>query len=240
MTNETNSKSKGIVLSLGLIASALVLATGLVCAVKRFKEAERSVSVRGLAEKDVEANLAIWSINWTVASDNLNDLSNTLAQQSKEIQTYLTSNGLSLSEIELQPAAIRDKKADYYNQQPMDFRYSGKGNLAVKTADIKAVKTCLSKMDELIKKGIVLGENGFITPPEFLYTDLNTVKPEMIATATKNAREAANKFAQDSDSQLGKIRRANQGLFEIFNRDNLTPEKKTIRVVTTVEYNLED
>lgn len=223
----------------GLALASLILSAGIVCAVSRFKDADRVVAVRGLAEKDVEANLAIWAINWSVTSHDLNELSATLARQSEQIRAFLLSSGVLEKEIEVQPAAIRDKKAEMYNQQELEFRYSGKGNLAVKSPNIAAIKKAVANMDGLLQLGIVFGDNGFITYPEYLYTDLNSVKPEMIAQATKNAREGAIKFAEDSESKLGKIKRASQGLFEIFNRDSLSPEKKTIRVVTTVEYRLE-
>lgn len=244
MNDETKSKNCSLrIFSAsfwGPVLAAIILASGFVCAVKRFKDADRVVVVRGLAEKDVEANLVIWSITWTVTSNDLKELSQTLTRQSREIQGYLRGRKIAANEIEVRPAGIRDLTADSYNQQQLAFRYSAKGNLAVKTSNVAGVKAALAGMDQLLAKGIVFGDSGYITMPEYSYTDLNKIKPEMIAAATKNAREAAQKFAQDSDSKPGKIKRATQGLFEIFSRDALTPEQKTVRVVTTVEYSLED
>ena len=227
-------------IAIAILLSAAWLGYSLMKSVSIFKDSERFVSVRGLAERDVEANLAIWSLSWTSASNDLQVLSESLATQSEQIQSYLKRQGLKPEEIEAQPTGIRDLKADIYNQQQINFRYSAKGNLAIKTNNIVAVKKALANMDEILKLGIVFGENGYISPPEYSYTDLNKVKPEMIASATRNARDAAQKFAADSESRLGKIKRATQGLFEIFARDALSPEKKTVRVVTTVEYSLED
>ncbi len=98
----------------------------------------------------------------------------------------------------------------------------------------------MEKSAELVGKGIVIAAQNWDTPTEFLFTSLNQIKPDMIDTATKNAREAAEKFAQDSDSRVGKIRRASQGYFSISERDRNSPDKRVVRVVTTVDYFLVD
>ena len=113
--------------------------------------------------------------------------------------------------------------------------------ITVYTSDVDAVLNLMSKQSDLLKKGIVAGgSNQWENPVEFKYEGLNDIKPEMIEEATRNAREAAQKFAKDSGSRLGKIRTANQGTFTIENRDSSTPYIKKIRVVTSVTYYLDN
>ncbi len=97
----------------------------------------------------------------------------------------------------------------------------------------------MEQSGKLVKQGIVLA-NSYGRGTEFLFTGLNRIKPAMIAEATKNARKAAEQFAQDSGSKVGSIRKARQGLFTIRNRDMNSPDLKIVRVVTTVEYFLKD
>jgi hypothetical protein len=105
---------------------------------------------------------------------------------------------------------------------------------------VPAVKTAAEKAGELIGKGIVLVGENYGRTTEFLFTGLNDIKPAMIQEATKNAHTAAEQFAKDSGSKVGKIKNASQGLFTITDRDMNTPDKKNVRVVTTVEYYLND
>lgn len=234
----TNKTSPSLLYALSALLSALIISAGFSYAVLEFKSADRLVTVKGLAEQDVKANLAIWPIVWTVSEDDLNKLSTKLKVQSNKIVELLNKSGIKNKEIEILPASIRDQKAGYYNKNQDGFRYIGKGNLAVKSNNITAIKGALSDMDDLLKSGIILGESGYLSKPEYLYTDLNKIKPKMIAQATMNARAAAQQFARDSGSQLGQIQRASQGLFQVFSRDSLTPEQKTVRVVSTVVYRL--
>ena len=114
-----------------------------------------------------------------------------------------------------------------------------KSVIIVCTSDVDEVLALMSRQSELLKKGIVTaGGNQWENPVEFKYEGLNGIKPEMIEEATKNAREAAEKFAKDSESRLGKIKTANQGTFTIADRDSNTPHIKKVRVVTSVIYYL--
>ena len=126
-----------------------------------------------------------------------------------------------------------------YGDNNRSYRFIAKNVVTVCTADVDEVLALMGKQAELLKKGIVIGEsNQWENPVEFRYEGLNEIKPVMIEEATKNAREAAQKFAKDSGSRLGKIKTANQGTFTIENRDSSTPYIKKVRVVTSVTYYL--
>lgn len=135
---------------------------------------------------------------------------------------------------------ISDKYANEYGSNDRAFRYIATNVVTVCTDKVDVVLELMSKQSDLLKKGIVTGGNSWENPVEFKYEGLNGIKPEMIEEATKNAREAAEKFAKDSDSRLGKIKTANQGTFSIENRDSNTPYIKKVRVVTYVTYYLKN
>jgi len=118
-------------------------------------------------------------------------------------------------------------------------KYFAKVVVFVRSANIKAVSIALSDSINLLDSSIALS-NDYDSRVEYLFTKLNDIKPEMIAEATQNARKAAEQFAHDSGSQVGKIKRASQGLFSIDDAAPGLPERKSVRVVTTVEYILSD
>ena len=131
-------------------------------------------------------------------------------------------------------------QADRYNSTPAPFRYNVTTVVVVTSAKVEAVNKLMTRRTELLKEGIAIVAGDYNYQTTYEYTDLNKVKPGMIAEATKNAREAAKKFAEDSDSRLGKIKTASQGQFSIENRDQYTPYIKRIRVVSTIDYFLKD
>ena len=150
-------------------------------------------------------------------------------------------NGLDASEISLSSPAITDKSAQQYgNNAKAEFRYSAQQTVTVYSTKIGAVREVMGKLAELGKTGIVFSAGNYQSETEYLFTRLNEVKPEMIEEATRKAREVALKFAEDSESSLGKIRRASQGQFSINSRDKNNPHIKKVRVVSTVEYYLSD
>jgi hypothetical protein len=153
---------------------------------------------------------------------------------------FLTDGGISEKEITVSVPSVSDKLANEYGDNNRAFRYIAKNVITVCTDNVDAVLKLMSRQSELLKKGIVTSENSWENPVEFKYEGLNDIKPQMIEEATKNAREAAEKFAKDSDSSLGKIKNANQGTFTIENRDSNTPYIKRIRVVTSVTYYLKN
>ncbi len=145
--------------------------------------------------------------------------------------------GFQLADISHGIPEIRDKYANEYNSGDAKFRYMAKITITLRSNDIILVKNTLEKSSNLIAKGVTI-VHDWQARPQFIFTDLNSIKPAMIEEATLNARKAADKFAEDSGIQTGKILHASQGLFSI--NDTHLPEKKLVRIVTTIQYLLSD
>jgi hypothetical protein len=134
-----------------------------------------------------------------------------------------------------------DRQAQAYANAPdIKFRYAATSTITVYSTKVDQVRNAMTQLVELGKQGLAIAGADYEARTQFLFTRLNDIKPDMIEAATRNAREVATRFAQDSDSQLGKIRRASQGQFSIDDRDSNTPHIKKVRVVSTVEYYLSD
>jgi len=239
MNSEGNVKFVilGVAIFLGLSVLGYLLGSSIV----EFKEFERSVSVKGLSEKELPADIALWPIQFTRAGNDLSQLYADLEKDTKQIAGFLKSNGFVDNEITVSPPAIIDKMAQQYSDtSKIGLRYTATQNVTVYTDKIDAVRSTMKKLVELGKTGIVFTGGNYDNKTEFIFTRLNDIKPEMIEEATRKAREVAQKFAKDSDSKLGKIKRASQGQFSITDRDRNTPYIKKIRVVSTVEYYLSD
>ncbi len=239
----------------GLVfAGAVVLALGISIAGyfagKGFKEgraAERFVTVKGVAERDVEADTALWSL--TVVSTN-NDLAVAQAQLKDsytKVLAFLDANKIDPESVQVQNFEVIDRQADQWQQGDVASRYILRQTLVVRSADPKAILAMSQQVSALVEAGVIFSSTmGPYQGPTFLFTKLNDFKPEMIAEATKNARIAADKFAQDSGAHIGGIRRAYQGVFEILPRNQAPGSmqegqlEKTVRVVSTVEFYLTD
>ena len=153
---------------------------------------------------------------------------------------YLKQNGVAEEEISIAPAEIIDMEADRYASQNVAYRYNATSVITVTSKNVDLIRKLITKQTELLKQGIAIAGGDYRYSVSYEFTGLNNVKPQMIEEATKNARAAAEKFAKDSDSSLGKIRNASQGQFSISDRDSNTPYIKNIRVVTTVNYYLKN
>lgn len=233
-----NRLAAALVLALGMVAAAWLLADGLI----RFKQFERSVEVKGLAEREVPADTAIWPIVFSEADADLARLYQTLQSKNAVIIAFLEEQGFKPEEISVSAPSINDRQAqDYGNAELANrLRYTGKSVITVYTRQVDRVLQAMPKLSVLGEQGIALSRGDYDTRPRFLFTGLNSLKPEMIEEATRNARLAADKFAKDSDSSLGKIKRASQGQFSIEDRDASTAHIKKVRVVSTVDYFLAD
>jgi len=227
----------GVFILLGLAALGYLLGDAAI----RFKEFERSVTVKGLSEQEYPADVVIWPIQFTLASNELAALYATLEDNTKRIRAFLQDAGIATTEITVSAPVITDKSAQSYGgaQQP-EFRYSALQTVTVYSEDVDRVRGAMSRLVDLGKQGIALTGGDYQNQTEYLFTRLNEIKPAMIEEATGNAREVARKFAQDSNSRLGKIKRASQGQFAITPRDRNNPHIKKVRVVSTVEYYLSD
>lgn len=224
----------GMFIMVGLVVLGLMIPR----AVGKYRSYDRTVNVKGLCEKEVMADKVIWPVVYKVMADDIQSIYDQTDRNNATIKAFLESGGVDASEITVSVPQISDKYANEYGSNDRAFRYIATNVITVCTDKVEVVLELMSKQSELLKKGIVTGGNSWENPVEFKYEGLNGIKPEMIEEATKNAREAADKFAEDSDSRLGKIKTANQGTFTIENRDSNTPYIKKVRVVTSVTYYL--
>jgi hypothetical protein len=236
-----NSKYSALILGVFIFLGLFTFGYLLRNAVIKFKEYERTVTVKGLSEHEYQADIVIWPIQFNVASNDLKDLYNSIEASSSEIKAFLTTNDISANEITFSSPAITDKSAQQFgNTAKAEFRYSAFQTVTVYSKNVERVRKLMSALSELGKKGIVFTGDNYQKQPEYIFTRLNEVKPDMIEEATRKSREVAQKFAADSDSKLGKIKRASQGQFSITPRDKNNPHIKKVRVVSTVVYYLSD
>lgn len=226
-----------IVIFSGLALGGFFISNSLVKA----KAYDRTVAVKGLSEREVTADIAVWPIDITVTGNNLQTIKREIESQKSEVANFFTEQGFTSDEFSIGITSIQDAKADIYSStQYREFRYIAKSDFTIRTPDISKLQKALSASLELVSKGILISSKNDWRPIEYSFTGLNDIKPMMIEEATNNAREVAEKFAQDSNSQVGKIMRANQGLFSISDRDQNTPQIKIVRVVSTIVYQLQD
>ena len=228
---------KSSVISAGLIAVGMViLGFVLKAGIDNIAFLDREVTVRGLAEREVPADLVTWPITYSLAGNDLQILYNNVSSNNAVIVKFLTSNGISEDEISVNPPDTYDATSNRYRSDSFAYNYSINCTVTVTTKKVQKVRELLNRQSELLKEGIAFS-NSYIN---YQFTGLNAIKPEMIAEATKNARAAADQFAADSDSRVGKIKTASQGQFSIEDSDSSTPFIKKVRVVSTIIYYLED
>jgi hypothetical protein len=225
----------GIAIFLGLVVLGYFVSNMAVS----LKRSERTVTVKGLSEREIPANIAIWPIKFSEASNGLNDLSATMENKISMVTDFLRAGGFGPDDISVSAPNISDKLAQsYVEPNKVKFRYIASVTVTVFSSNVDLVRKTMKKLVDLGKKGIAIESQDYGTKTEFLFTKLNDIKPAMIEEATRNAREVAEKFAKDSNSVLGQIKHATQGQFSIVNRDSNTPYIKKVRVVSTIEYYL--
>ncbi len=205
----------------------------------RFKDADRQVSVRGLSEREVEADEVLWPVAYNQTGNDLQVIYNEIERKNKIITEFLTSAGISESEIMVNSASIVDLEADRYSENRRDYRYIATQVITITSSKVKLVVDLQRQQNNLLKSNIALLNDSYQYATEFIFTKLNDIKPTMIQEATQSAREAAQKFADDSQSSLGSISAASQGQFSITDRDKYTPQIKKVRVVTYISYSLQ-
>jgi hypothetical protein len=226
----------GSVLAVGMIGGGSMIGKGLFAA----RASERVVTVKGLAEREVPANLAMWPIVFSTTGNDLVAVQATLDASAKKIFAFLAARGFAPSDYSLSSPRVTDRDAQGGRMRgEAGDRYVAEQTVTLRSGKIGAVKDAMQRSGELIREGVPL-MRSYEYNTTFLYTALDEIKPAMIAEATKDARKAAEQFARDSGSRVGAIRNAQQGYFEIQDRDPFSPEIKKVRVVTTVQYFLED
>lgn len=224
---------QGAAIMVGLIVLGLMLPA----TASRLKSFDRTVNVKGLCEREVKADKAIWPLVYKVVGNDLGTVYAQIENNNRTIREFLVEGGISENEITVTSPVVSDKYTQEYGSNDRAFRYVAKAVVTVCTNNVDKVLELMDRQMNLIKSGITI-ENDWDTRTEFSFESLNELKPHMIEEATRNAREVAMKFAQDSDSRLGKIKQASQGTFTIENRDSNTPYIKKVRVVTNVVYYL--
>ncbi|HWO88022.1 MAG TPA: SIMPL domain-containing protein [Gemmatimonadales bacterium] len=211
----------------------------------RGRAVDRFVTVKGISEREVRADLALWPLRLVVADNDLGVAYRRLDAQVGLIRRFLARHGVDTTGTELQDFSVSDAFANQYRSaQGVGSRYVIHQTLMVRSEDPERILTASQRVGELVQAGVVFssGEEYGAGGPTFVFSGLNALKPQMIGEATSRAREAAQQFAVDSRSRLGRIRRANQGVFEILPRDQAPGVTeagqiaKTVRVVSTVEY----
>lgn len=231
-----NWKTEAIILAVGMLLLGLFIRQG----ISGIADKDRVVNVKGLAEREVPANKVTWPLMFKDLGNDLPALYDRISQTNRTIIAFLKKNGITEQEISINAPEIIDMQAERYNSSPAPFRYNVTSVIIVTSTQVDKVRKLISEQSELLKQGIAVSGGDYRYNVQYDYTGLNEIKPAMIEEATKNARQAAEKFAKDSDSKLGKIKRAYQGQFSIEDRDANTPYIKRIRVVSTIDYYLKN
>ena len=222
--------------SLLIALSIVILGLCLKSGIDNFTFRDREVTVRGLAERQVMANEVTWPITFNIAGDDLTTIYDNVSRTDSIIVRFLTSSGITRDEISVAPPSTYNAAANQYGSSTFKYKYSLESTVTVTTKKVDKVRELLGRQAELLKEGVAFS-NSYIN---YRYTDLNAIKPAMIEEATKNARLAADKFAADSHSKVGKIKTASQGQFSIDDSASSTPWLKNVRVVSTIVYYIED
>jgi hypothetical protein len=228
-----------IIVALGITLGGLFAGAGFA----RGRAADRFVTVKGVAEREVQADLALWPLRVAAADNDLAAAQATVSRSLAKIRGFLQRNGIDTTQAELQEVNVTDNFAVSYRPSESPTRYVVRQTLMVRSTQPATVLAASQRVGELVSAGVVLSSEEYRGGgPTFLFTKLNDVKPAMIAQATSNARDAAEQFAKDSRTSLRGIRQANQGVFLILPRDQApgiseeSQVNKIVRVVSTVEY----
>lgn len=223
----------GLAIMTGLIVMGMFIMKGL----RSIADRDQYVTVKGLAEREVLADKVVWPLPFKCVSNDMQQLYNEIEKNNSIVVGFLKDGGITEDEIIISAPAVTDRLAQSYVPDNIKFRYQAEAVITVTSSQVEKVIDLMKKQVNLMKQGVIIS-NEYNYNISFEYTSLNDIKPEMVEEATRNARAVAQKFAEDSDSNLGKIRQATQGQFSI-SSDETTPQIKNIRVVTTVKYALE-
>jgi len=237
----------GCCLILGLTAAGYFVGRGAL----RFKSDVRTVTVRGLVEREVSADEAVWTLSLRRAGDDLSEVHRRISKDRDALLAFLQQQGFSAAEMTRQPTRTVDKLAREYGQPQAGerFRYLVSTAVVLRTTQIEQLQKALGATEELLKQGVILDaeREGNIANPRYVITKFNELRPELLALATKNARIVAQQFAADSGVSVGKIHSAHQGSIQIFGSDGhdessayspTSTAVKKLRLVSTIEFEL--
>jgi len=240
---ESRSVVSTVILSVAIVLAGLLVGRGII----HFRQADRSVVVKGVAERDVRADVGLWPLAFTAANDDLGVAQAKIESDRRKVMRFIAGFGIDTSAVSLNSLNVTDTRANPFGGPTAPNRYVVKMGLILRTDDVEALQRASQNIDALVRQGVVLsaGQEYGASGPTYLFTRLNDLKPEMLTESNANARIAAEQFAKESKARVGGIRRASQGLFEILARDRapgISQESqidKTLRVVSTVEYLLQ-
>jgi uncharacterized protein len=224
------------IFAVGLTTSGYVLGDGL----RRAKMAERSVTVRGVSERDVTADLATWSVSFSDEGTTLGPVQASVDQKSRAIRTYFQRAGFKPDEIS--DTAISASQS--FDRDRKEDRVTVSRSIQLRSRDVIKVRSAYARQSELIRDGVPISGSNV----NYVFTKLNDLKPEMIAEANQSARKSAEQFARDSGAEVGRIKTASQGYFSVGARDGEACDEcgsgggsspfQKVRVVTTIDYDL--
>lgn len=234
------SKTSSFILGSFFLVSLFLFGYLLSNAIVKYKELDRTVVVKGLSEKEVLADVAIVPIKIIQSNNKQDMLIDTINSDTNIVLDFLKEYGIKDEEITISSISVVDKMANEYSNSEFPIRYFASKTINIYSSNIEKIKNLSSSLSALAQKGVLYKVDDYDTKIEYIYTKLNDIKPSMIEEATQNARLVANKFAKDSNSTLGKIKKASQGQFEIYSIDKNNEHIKKIRVVSTIEYYLVD
>lgn len=229
-----------LILAIAAIVSASLISDGLT----GLRTSDRFVTVKGVAEREVQADLALWPLRFATTGTTLDEAREKARNSRDSIMAFLKLQAIDTEAVELQRLDVTDTRANPYQDSGNEHKFIINQTLMVRSDNIERIRQAAQSVGELVDSGVILSSDYGPAGPTYLFNRLNDIKPEMIAEATAAAREAAAQFARDAKTELGDLRRANQGVFQILARDQapgVSEEQqpvKTVRVVTTVEYYL--
>lgn len=217
-----------------IVLAAVVLGISLIFTVKTLKSYDDTVKVRGLCEKEVPADRVVWRISYSEKDNSLADLRTIVRRNNDIIVSKLTEAGFKSDDIKVANASYDDRYMYSNNVSQVSYRYVANQTVTVFTKNLDLVRKLQQTLEtDLVNQNILANSWA-----DYQYLGLNDIKPAMIAESLENARAAADEFAKNSHSRIGKMRTASQGYFEVEDLDENTPQVKKVRVVTTVEYYL--
>lgn len=223
-----------LLLAIGIGLSGMFIGNG----IKYFRNFDRYVEVKGLAEQQVKSDLATWSINFSVSGNSLDELNKSINQNQSAVNNFLISNGFESQEIQLGTISVTDNWANQYgNANEKLPHYQINNSVNVTTTNVDLIAQVSQKAGELVKQNIILTYNNI----SYFYNGLNSIKSTMLDQATQNAKSTAETFAKNSGSSVGKIKSASQGVFSISSPDgSITNDtqniNKKVRVVTSIQF----
>jgi len=243
--NPARDLAGAAILALGVALGGLFVGSGFA----RARAADRFVAVKGISEREVRADLAIWPLHLVAADNDLSRAHAQIESSVSRIRAFLASNQVDTTQSELQDFSVTDAATNHHGSgERAGSRYVIRQTVVVRSLKPDLVLAASQKVGDLVSAGVVLSSGGDYGTggPTFIFTGLNKLKPPMIAEATARARESAEQFAKDSHSDIGGIRSASQGVFEILPRDQAqgiseaSQIVKTVRVVSTIDYSLKN